>query len=247
VNLRLDEVGELDKNKKHRIDIVIDRVVLKDDVRSRLFDAIELALDWGHGYVTVLINDAERLFSQHHSCKYCGFSVPKLEPRLFSFNAPLGYCPDCNGLGFKREADPDLLVPNPNLSINQGAIEYYKNTVGTTNLEWQDFAYLCHEYDIPLNVPFKELNAAQRKILFEGSPKMHRYVLKSSSGISTIATISSKVSRSGSNGSIVKPPAISCANIMKNISGTPSVPHVPALGSIPGFGRPDRSVSTFTK
>jgi excinuclease ABC subunit A len=181
-NLRIDELGELDKNKKHRLDIVIDRVVLKDDIRSRLFDAIELALDWGHGYVTVLINNDERLFSQHHSCKYCGFSVPKLEPRLFSFNAPLGYCPDCTGLGFKREADPDLLVPNQNLSINQGAIEYYKNTVGTTNLEWQDFAVLCHEYDIPLNVPFKELTAAQRKILFEGSPKMHRYVLKSSSG-----------------------------------------------------------------
>ena len=180
--LRIDEVAELDKNKKHAIDIIVDRIVLKDDVRSRLYDAVELALDWGHGYLIVLINEEERLFSQHHSCKYCGFSVPKLEPRLFSFNAPLGYCPDCTGLGFKREADPELLVPDHNLTINQGAIEYYKRIVGTTNLEWQDFAYLCKEYDIPLNVPFKDLTKEQKSIIFNGSTRMHRYVLKSSSG-----------------------------------------------------------------
>ncbi len=180
--MRIDEIGELDKNKKHKIDIIVDRIVLKEDIRSRLVEAVELALDWGHGYLIVLINDEERLFSQHHSCKYCGFSIPKLEPRLFSFNAPLGYCPDCTGLGFKREADPDLLVPDQNLTINQGAIEYYKRIVGTTNLEWQDFAYLCKEYNIPLNVPFKDLNADQKNIVLFGSPKMHRYVLKSSSG-----------------------------------------------------------------
>ena len=180
--VRIDEVAELDKNKKHQIDIIVDRIVLKDDIRSRLFDAVELALDWGHGYLTALINEEERLFSQHHSCKYCGFSVPKLEPRLFSFNAPLGYCPDCTGLGFKREADPELLVPDQNLTINQGAIEYYKRIVGTTNLEWQDFAHLCQEYDIPLNIPFKDVTKEQKTIIFNGSPKMHRYVLKSSSG-----------------------------------------------------------------
>ncbi len=180
--MRIDEVAELEKTKKHTIEVIIDRIVLKDDVRSRLFDAIELALDWGHGYVITLINNEERMFSQHHSCTQCGFSVPKLEPRLFSFNAPLGYCPDCSGLGFKREADPDLLVPDKDLSINQGAIEYYKRIVGTTNLEWQDFSYLCSQYDIPLNVPFKTLTKEQQQIIFMGSPKMHRYVLKSSSG-----------------------------------------------------------------
>ena len=95
VLLRIDEVPELEKNKRHTIDIVIDRLIVKTDIRTRIFDAIELALDWSHGYVILLTDKEERLLSQHHSCKYCGFSVPKLEPRLFSFNAPLGYCPKC--------------------------------------------------------------------------------------------------------------------------------------------------------
>ena len=105
--MRLDEVEELEKNKKHSIDIVIDRIVISDDIKSRLFDAIELALDWSKGYVTALVNDQSLLFSSHHACKYCGFSVPKLEPRLFSFNAPLGSCAECHGLGVKREVDVD--------------------------------------------------------------------------------------------------------------------------------------------
>jgi len=180
--VRIGELVELEKNKRHSIDIVIDRIVLKDDIRSRLFDAVTLALDWSHGYVRVLVDDDERFFSSHHTCKYCGFSVPKLEPRLFSFNAPIGCCPDCNGLGIKQEVDPELLVPNPNLSINQGAIDYYKNTVGTTNLEWQEFALLCDLYKIPRNIPFRKLEAEQRHIIFYGSPTPHKYVLKSASG-----------------------------------------------------------------
>ncbi|HML99721.1 MAG TPA: excinuclease ABC subunit UvrA [Bacilli bacterium] len=180
--VRIGELAELEKNKRHSIDIVIDRIVLKDDIRSRLFDAVTLALDWSHGYIRVLVDDDERFFSSHHTCKYCGFSVPKLEPRLFSFNAPIGCCPDCNGLGIKQEVDPELLVPNPNLSINQGAIDYYKNTVGTTNLEWQEFALLCDLYKIPRNIPFRKLEAEQRHIIFYGSPVPHKYVLKSSSG-----------------------------------------------------------------
>ncbi|MCX5775631.1 MAG: excinuclease ABC subunit UvrA, partial [Firmicutes bacterium] len=180
--VRIDEVEELDKNKKHFIDIVVDRIVRKDENRSRVYDAVVLALDWGHGYIGVLANEQETLYSEHHACKICGFSVPKLEPRLFSFNAPLGCCPDCHGLGIKREVDPDLLIPNPNFSINQGAIEYFKNTVGTTNLEWQEFAYLCNEYNISLDVPYRTFTPEQRQIILMGSPKPHRYVLKSSSG-----------------------------------------------------------------
>lgn len=182
VLLRIDEVPELEKNKRHTIDIVIDRLIVKTDIRTRIFDAIELALDWSHGYVILLTDKEERLLSQHHSCKYCGFSVPKLEPRLFSFNAPLGYCPKCKGLGINREAAFDLLVPNDNLSIMQGAIRYYKNVVYSKNIDWQEFKYLCEQYKIDLNIPFKNLSDYQKKIVFYGSDKPFTYVITSVSG-----------------------------------------------------------------
>ncbi|MCH5180645.1 MAG: excinuclease ABC subunit UvrA [Erysipelotrichales bacterium] len=180
--VRIDEVKDLDKNKRHDIDIIIDRIVLKEESRSRIYEALDLALDWSHGYVTLLLDGDEKLLSEHHTCKYCGFSVPKLEPRLFSFNSPTGCCPDCHGLGIKRQAAEDLLVPNQELSINQGAIVFYKNIVGTKNLDWQDFAMLCKLYKIPLDVPFKDLTEEQKKIVFVGSPVVHQYTLVSSSG-----------------------------------------------------------------
>lgn len=178
----ISEVPELEKNKKHSIDIVVDRVVIKEDIRSRVFDSVETALDWSHGYLTIFTENGERLLSQHHTCKYCGFSVPKLEPRLFSFNSPSGFCPDCKGLGVKREADPKIIVPDENLSINDNAISYYKNTLHTTNLEWQEFEMLCNLYKIPLDVPFNKLTKEQKDIIFIGSPIPHKYSLKSSSG-----------------------------------------------------------------
>ena len=177
-----DELPELDKNKTHYIDIIIDRIVLKPEARSRIFEAVELALDWAHGYVIVLNGKDEELYSEHHACPQCGFSVPPLEPRLFSFNAPLGNCNECNGLGIKREVDLRLLVPNENLSLNQGAIVYQKGIVGTTNLEWKEFVYLCNAYDIPMDIPYKELTTEQRQIILYGSPKEHSFVLKSGSG-----------------------------------------------------------------
>ncbi len=178
----ISEVPELEKNKKHSIDIVVDRIVIKEDIRSRVFDSVETALDWSHGYLTIFTENGERLLSQHHTCKYCGFSVPKLEPRLFSFNSPSGFCPDCKGLGVKREADPKIIVPDENLSINDNAISYYKNTLHTTNLEWQEFEMLCNLYKIPLDVPFNKLTKEQKDIIFIGSPIPHKYSLKSSSG-----------------------------------------------------------------
>jgi excinuclease ABC subunit A len=179
---RLDEVPPLEKNKKHHIDIVIDRLVLKPEAKSRLFDAVSLALDWAKGYVVAHDGTKDHLFSSHHACKYCGFSVPKLEPRLFSFNAPLGSCPDCHGLGIKREADINRMIPDPSLSIQEGAITFFKNMIGTTNLYWQEFKKLCELYQIPLDMPYNQLNKDQQKILLFGSPKMHQYQLQSASG-----------------------------------------------------------------
>ena len=118
----LDEVSELEKNKRHSIDIVIDRLIIKDGLRSRVTDDVELALDWGKGYLIILSEKGERLLSSHHNCPKCGFSVPRLEPRLFSFNAITGSCPDCHGIGIKREVALNLLIPDPSKSIRGGAI-----------------------------------------------------------------------------------------------------------------------------
>ena len=179
---RLDEVPVLDKNKKHVIDIVIDRLIVNPESRTRLFDAVTLALDWSKGYAVAFDGNKDHLFSSHHACKYCGFSVPQLEPRLFSFNAPSGSCPDCHGLGIKREADVQRIIPDMSLSIQQGGINFYKNIIGTTNLYWQEFKKLCELYQIPLDMPLAKLSKEQLKVILFGSPKMHQYQLQSASG-----------------------------------------------------------------
>ena len=178
----IEEVGELEKNKRHDLDIVIDRLIIKPGLESRVNEDVELALDYGHGYLIILSDQGERLLSQHHSCPKCGFSVPHLEPRLFSFNAPLGYCPDCHGLGIKREVALDLLVPDPEKSINQGCIRYFANIVGTSNIEWKEFALLCKTYDISLDTPWEELSDKDREIILNGAPDYMEYTIVSSSG-----------------------------------------------------------------
>ena len=104
----IEEIDELDKNKKHNIDIVVDRLVIKNDIKTRVYDSVETAVKWSNGLVVVVSNDEEKLFSTNYSCPYCGFSVGKLEPKLFSFNAPLGACHECNGLGMRKEVDLDI-------------------------------------------------------------------------------------------------------------------------------------------
>ena len=178
----VDEIKELDKTKKHDIDIVIDRLIIKKDIRTRVFESIETALDWSHGLLIILTEKGEKLLSDKHTCPICGFSVPKVEPRLFSFNSPLGYCPDCKGLGIKREVDERLLVPDPNKTIGQGCIRFYANTVGSKNIEWQTFELLCKLYDIPLNIPWNKLTKEQKNICLYGSTKEHDYTIQSSSG-----------------------------------------------------------------
>lgn len=180
--ISIDEIKELEKTKKHRIDIVVDRIIVKPESRSRIYESIETVLDWSHGLLLIYTDFEEKLLSDRHTCPECGFSVPKLEPRLLSFNSPQGFCPDCNGLGIKREADPTLIVPNPDLTIAQGAIEYYKHMVGTPNLEWQEFKLLCSLYHIDMDIPYKELKEEDKKIILYGSPEVHKYTLKSSSG-----------------------------------------------------------------
>ena len=180
--LLLDDVKPLEKNKRHNIEIVIDRLIIKEGIRGRVFDDVEIALDWGHGYLIIVSSKGERLLSEHHSCPECGFSVPSLEPRLFSFNAPLGYCPDCHGLGIKREVSIDLLIPDPERSINQGAIRYFQNIVGSTNIEWQEFALLCRTYAIDLNTPWNKLSKEAIKIILDGSPDHLDYTITSVNG-----------------------------------------------------------------
>lgn len=178
----ISEVEPLDKNIRHNIEIVIDRLIVKSDIRRRLIESIELALDFSKGYCSFLINDEVKLYSSHHSCKYCGFSVPELEPRLFSFNAPLGYCEDCKGLGIKREASEDLIVPDKTLSLNDGAIRFYKGAIRSSNIEWQELITLCKEYKINMDTPYNELSEEKRKIIMQGSLTPIKRVLVSSSG-----------------------------------------------------------------
>ena len=180
--LTIDEVGELEKNKRHDIDIVVDRIIVKPEARSRVFESIETALDWSHGLLILFVDGKEKLVSDRHTCPICDFSVPKLEPRLFSFNSPLGCCPDCNGLGIKREADESLIVPDPNLTLDEGAIDYYRHMIGKANLELQEANLLYKLYKIPTDIPYKDLTKEQKEIVLYGSKEPVKYELKSSSG-----------------------------------------------------------------
>lgn len=180
----LEEDISLDKNKKHNIDVVVDRIIKKEGYRSRLADSLETALKLtgGEAIVENLNLKTEKLFSQHLACPHCGFSVPQLEPRLFSFNNPLGACPDCKGIGVKNEVDDDLLIPDWNLSINQGGIRYFKTSVGTDRIEWQRFLILCREYHIDLDKPLKDFSKKELNVILRGSDKPITYTIQSSSG-----------------------------------------------------------------
>ena len=180
--ITIEEVKDLDKNKRHDIDIVIDRIIIKKENRARIFESIETALDWSHGLLVLLTDSEERVLSDKHTCPICGFSVPKVEPRLFSFNAPMGFCPDCKGLGMKREVDPDILIPDQTLSINQGAIRWYRNIIGSKNIEWQEFALLCKLYKIDMNKPYKDLTEKEKHIVLVGSDQPFKYEITSVNG-----------------------------------------------------------------
>lgn len=164
----LSEKIELEKNKKHSIEVVVDRIVVKDDIQARLADSLETALKLADGRVLVdVMEQEELLFSQKLACPECGFSIDELAPRMFSFNSPFGACPDCDGLGAKMIVDPDLLVPNPAMTIEEGAFEAWAGS--TSNYYPQFLAAVCEHYEIPRDVPVAELSADHMKKILYGT------------------------------------------------------------------------------
>jgi excinuclease ABC subunit A len=164
----LSEKIELEKNKKHSIEVVVDRIVVKEDVAARLADSLETALNLSDGKVIVdVIGQEELLFNAKLACPECGFSIDELSPRMFSFNSPFGACPECDGLGVKMIVDPDLIVSNPQLTIEEGAFEAWAGS--TSNYYPQFLRAVCEHYGIPTNVPVAELTPEQMKKLLYGT------------------------------------------------------------------------------
>ena len=162
-----DEI-ELDKNIKHSISVVVDRIIVKDGIRSRLFDSVEAALKLTDGYVAVdVIGDQVLQFSEKLACPYCGFSIKELEPRLFSFNAPFGACPECDGLGEKIEVDPDLVVPDKNKTLEEGAIAPW--APDSSKYYYSLLSQFCKAKKIKMDKPFSKLTANQKETLLYGA------------------------------------------------------------------------------
>ena len=165
----LSEDITLEKNKKHNIEIVIDRLVIKENVRSRLYEAIELAAKLSKGKVVIdVIGSDKIIMSEKYACPHCDFSLPELEPRMFSFNAPYGACEDCKGLGLKQKIDVDLIIPDKNLSILDGAIKAI-NLEDTGNIIYTQIDTVCKFYDIDMTIPVKDLPKEKLDILLYGS------------------------------------------------------------------------------
>lgn len=181
VNGEIHDITEefnLDKNKKHSIEVVVDRIVLKEGVESRLADSLESALPLGEGRVIIdFMGESELLFNENHACPICGFSIDELEPRLFSFNSPFGACPTCDGLGTNLEVDLDLVVPDKDLSLNEHAIAAWKPI--SSQYYPQLLKTVCKHYKINMDKPFKKLTKRERdKILYgSGEEKIHFYYI----------------------------------------------------------------------
>ena len=175
VRMRIDgemvDVGEdieLEKNKMHNIDVVIDRLVIKEGIRSRVIDSLETALELAEGYATIDVIDGEEIvFSEHHACPVCGFTIPTLEPRLFSFNAPFGACSECDGLGTKLIVDVDLVIPDDSKTLEEGVIVPWQPISSQYYPEMLRQA--CEQFGIDMTVPFKELSKAEQDIVLYGS------------------------------------------------------------------------------
>ena len=188
VDGEMHEIGEkfdLEKNKRHSIDIVVDRLIVKDGIRSRLFDSVEAALRLSDGYMNVDVIGGDLIsFSEYYACPKCGFTVGEMEPRLFSFNAPFGACPDCDGLGVKLAVDEDLVVPDKSKTLAEGAIAPWKNSKYYGEMLEQ----ACSALKIPLDKPFCKLSKKQRETILHGSTKKIKFHVTGDFGVNdTIA------------------------------------------------------------
>ena len=181
IEYELEEEIILEKNKKHTIKVVVDRLIIKEGIRSRLYESIETASKLGKGKVIIdVIGSKEILMSEHYACPFCDFSIPELEPRMFSFNAPYGACDDCKGLGVKLKIDEDLIIPNKDLSINEGGIVSLNLEDG--NIYSTQINTLSKYYNIPLDKPIKDLKKEELDLILYGSKDILEFNYKSKNG-----------------------------------------------------------------
>ncbi|MBU1627841.1 excinuclease ABC subunit UvrA, partial [bacterium] len=166
----LSEEISLDKNKKHNIELIVDRIKIHENIEKRLADSLEIALKFGEGVAVVdIIGKEELLFSEHFACVYCGISYPEITHRLFSFNNPYGACPECGGLGFNQKIDEGFVIPDPDISLMDGAIAPWQNTQSL--YYYQMLECLANHFSFDLYKPFKDLNEEHKKIILYGSGK----------------------------------------------------------------------------
>ena len=172
----------LEKNKKHNINVVIDRLSIKEDSRSRIFESIETSTKMASGKVVInIIGEKEIVFSENYACPLCDFSIPELEPRLFSFNSPFGACPDCKGLGVNKHIDEDILIPDKTKSIMDGAVVSFQSGE-TLNIYYKKLSLVAKHYNIDLYKPVKDLTRKELDIILYGSPEKLDLTLTTRSG-----------------------------------------------------------------
>ena len=178
--MELEDEINLERTKKHNIYVVLERLIMKEGVRGRIFEAVNTAINESDGYCVIYNNDKEEFFSAVHACPYCGYSIASLEPRLFSFNSPLGACPACNGLGKKLTVSDELIIDYEK-SLNKNCIIPYKNQE-KDNLNQGILKAVCKYYDIDMDKPFKDLPKKQQDIILYGSNDVIPMKLKATSG-----------------------------------------------------------------
>lgn len=188
----LEDDFVLDKNKKHSIEVVVDRLVIRSDIdfQRRLADSVETALELGEGILVIVFGSPvksgsevksepeEKIYSEHFACVECGINFEEISPRMFSFNSPHGACPECNGLGSKMEIDPGLVVPNPELSLNEGAIVPWSRSTTKENYYQQMLQAVSSHFGFSMDVPFKDLDPEYQKAILYGSSERVEFSFK---------------------------------------------------------------------